>query len=223
MKRYFNQYLGIGIGCIGVFILLLILLFFADCQEIRGNVIGLASFNKLFLVKRYVDSWDSLSDVILLFGLGFGAGMAVYGLVQLISRRNLLKMDKDILIMGSSIVILLILWILFDKGLKINFRPLPNQQSKEASFPSTHVMLSSYLLLASCRLILKRNTHTLKHSIIAYGAMTILIVLCALGRILSCMHWMTDVLGGLCIGLGVFMIGIGLDKIFTTKKEEGKE
>lgn len=223
MKKYFNRYLGIGIGLIGAFLLLLILLLVADRQELRGTIVGLASFNKIFLVKKYSDAWDSLSDVILLFGLGFGAGLAIYGLVQLIRRRSLLKVDKDVLIIGTSIIFLLVLWILFDKGLKINYRPLLNSQTKEASFPSTHVMISCYILLASCRAILKRNVHRIHHSVIAYTAMVVLIVLCGLGRILSSMHWATDVLGALFMGIGLFIFGIGIETIFNTKIAEGKE
>ena len=81
-------------------------------------------------------------------------------------------------------------------------------------------MFTTFLLLASARMILKRNKANIKYTIAAYSGMSVLVLLCALGRILSCMHWMTDVLGGLFIGIGLYFLVIGLDKAFSKENIE---
>lgn len=220
MKKVFNRYTIIGLSCIGIFLILLILLLTADK---KGNVegqIGLYGFNKVFLVDQYYESWDGLSDVILYISLVFLAGLAIYGVYQLVSKRSLFKVDKDVLLVGGGIIILVIFWMMFDKLLIVNYRPILIETEAEASFPSTHVMLSTFILLSSGYCITKRNSKKLIHTILGYTGFSIMVLICMLGRILSSMHWMTDVLGGFLIGFGLFSLVIGLDKMFVLKEKK---
>lgn len=219
MRKIFNKFTIISICCWGVFLLLLILLSTVDEVENHVGSIGLYSLNKSFLVSRYDENWDVLSDVVLYFSLAFAGGLMIYGLNQLITRKSFFKVDKDILFAGGGILLILVLWFLFDKAFVVNYRPILIDDFAYASFPSTHVMFSTFVLLVSCRIIIKRNPYTLVYSIAGYVGMSFLILISTLGRILSCMHWMTDVLGGVCIGLGLYFLVLGLDKIFENKKK----
>lgn len=217
MRKIFNKYTIIGISCIGVFLFLLLLLFTVDKKANAEGTIGLYGLNKVFLVPQYKESWDGFSDVILYISLGFLVGLAGYGIYQLGSKRSLFKVDKDILFVGCGVLMMIIFWIFFDKICIVNYRPTLVGQEAQASFPSTHVLLTTFILLSSGYCITKRNSKKLLYTILGYVGFSSLIVLCAIGRILSSMHWMTDVLGGLLLGVGLFSLVVGLDKAFTKK------
>ncbi|MDE7105604.1 MAG: phosphatase PAP2 family protein [Anaeroplasmataceae bacterium] len=219
MKKVWNKFMILGLSCIGIFLILFILLLTVDKHTNVEGEIGLYNFNKVFVVDQYYESWDSLSDVILYMSLGFLLGLAIYGLYQLISRKSLFKVDKDILFVGCGILILILLWVLFDKVFIVNYRPILIDKEADASFPSTHVMLSTFILLSSAHCITKRNSKKRKHTIFGYLGLFILAYVCILGRLLSCMHWMTDVLGGFLLGFGLFNLVVGLDKIFANKEK----
>ncbi|MDE7212969.1 MAG: phosphatase PAP2 family protein [Anaeroplasmataceae bacterium] len=224
MKRVFNKFVIIGLSFIGVFLILLILLLTVDKRVNIEGEIGLYSFNKLFLAGEYKDSWDGFSDAILYTSLGFLVGLAIYGLYQLVNKKSLFKVDKDILLVGGGVLILVVLWVLFDKLLVINYRPLLIGTEADPSFPSTHVMLTTFILLASGYCLTKRYSTKRLYTVLTYIGLAVLVILGALGRILSSMHWMTDVLGGFFIGFGLFFLVVGLDKVFASKeKNEGLE
>ncbi|MDE6661400.1 MAG: phosphatase PAP2 family protein [Anaeroplasmataceae bacterium] len=221
MKKVFNKFVIMGLCSLGVFIILLILLLTVDKKVNIEGEIGLYSFNKLFLVEEYEESWDGFSDAILFISLGFLGGLVIYGLYQLVKRKNPFKVDKDILLVGGGVLILIILWILFDKVFVVNYRPTLIDIDAEPSFPSTHVMVTTFILLASGYCLTKRYSTKSLYTILTYAGLSALIALGAFGRILSSMHWMTDVLGGFFIGFGLFSLVVGLDKVFTSKKENG--
>ncbi|MDE6407807.1 MAG: phosphatase PAP2 family protein [Anaeroplasmataceae bacterium] len=218
MKKIFNKYVVIGISCIGIFLFLLILLLTVDKKTNVEGQIGLYGFNKAFLVDRYKESWDGLSDVILYISLGFLLGLAIYGLYQLTNKKNLFKVDYDILLVGGGILIIILIWILFDAMLIVNYRPILIDMEASSSFPSTHVMLTTFILLSSGYCITKRESKKLIHTILGYGGFSVLVFICFLGRVLSSMHWMTDVLGGFLIGFGLFSLVVGLDKALISKE-----
>lgn len=219
MKKIVNKFTIIGVACLAAFLLLMILLLTVDKTEVVGKPIGLSSLNKAFMVKYFNDTWDVLSDVVLYFSLGFTAGLAIYGVYQLVNKRSLLKVDKDILCTGACIILLLAMWLLFDKVFVVNYRPILIQKVAEPSFPSTHVMLSTFALLVSARILTKRYSTKTLYTILTYVGMSLLVVLCVLGRVLSGLHWATDVLGGFLIGFGLFSLVLGLDKAFEKKEE----
>lgn len=218
MKKSINKYIIIGVSLIGIFLFLLILLLTVDRQTNEEGMIGLYNFNKIFLVAGYKETWDGFSDVILYISLVFLLGLAVYGIYQLANKKSLFKVDKDILFIGIGVLIIFLFWILFDKLFIVNFRPILIQQVSEPSFPSTHVLLTTFIFLSSGYSITKRNSKKKIYTIISYIGFSSLILLCFLGRVLSSMHWMTDALGGLLLGAGLFFLVVGLDQAFLKKK-----
>lgn len=222
MKKYINSYLIAGVCCLATFFILLILLMTVNKETVVGHEIGLYSFNKLFLVNKYNDLWDVISDAILYISLGFGVGLAIYGFYQVTQRRNILKVDKDILFAGIGILLLVLFWVIFDLLFVVNYRPILIEEEAEASFPSTHVMVSTFILFTSCKIIIRRNSTKKLNRILGICGMSALVLLCILGRLLSSMHWMTDVLGGFLIGFSLFCLVFGFEKLFS-KKEKLKE
>lgn len=141
--------------------------------------------------------WDLISDIILLASFAILGVFVVLGLYQLITRKSLLKVDHRLLWMILPLVLIAITYVVFDKFLVLNIRP---NGSGEASFPSTHVMVVSTIFL----IIALNLPYYIKSKtawIIIDIAMLLLIVLVCVGRVLSEMHWLSDVLGGLAFAI----------------------
>ena len=141
--------------------------------------------------------WDLISDIILLASFAILGVFVVLGLYQLITRKSLFKVDRRLLWMILPLALMAITYIVFDKFLVLNTRP---NGSGEASFPSTHVMVVSTIFL----IIALNLPYYIKSKtawIIIDIAMLLLIVLVCVGRVLSEMHWLSDVLGGLAFAI----------------------
>ena len=129
---------------------------------------------------------------------------AVIGIRQLIKRKSLLKVDKEIIVTGFFYIFILGMYALFEI-LKINYRPTLIDNILEVSYPSSHTMLA--VCLCSSTIILNK----LKYSKIRFFKIEniisiILMILIVFGRLFSGVHWFTDILGGIIISSGMLFI-----------------
>jgi undecaprenyl-diphosphatase len=90
-----------------------------------------------------------------------------------------------------------ITYVIFDKVFILNVRP---NGSGEASFPSTHVMIIATIFLLAAQ-NLKYYVKSKALRVILIIVMLALATLTCFGRVLSNMHWLSDVLGGLAFAL----------------------
>jgi undecaprenyl-diphosphatase len=95
---------------------------------------------------------------------------------------------------------MVLIWIIFDKILIINYRPILINGNIEGSYPSTHVMVSTFVLLFLSDKLKKIFKNDKIFYIISIG----LILIQSISRILLKMHWFTDIIGGLLIGCLLF-------------------
>lgn len=193
------------------FIILMICLLLIDVRVINdtNKEIGLAFINKISTKIEYNRTLDKGSDVFLLIGIGCLVSLIILGLVQLIKRKSLFKVDKEIIVYGLVCIFIVIMWFVFDKILIINYRPVLIDGELEASYPSTHIMLVTFLLLASSKVISNyvKKTKIIKFLIVitcVFVGMTFVM------RFISGMHWITDCIGGLLIGLSSYYLYLSL-------------
>lgn len=136
--------------------------------------------------------WDLISDVILVTAFAILGALAMLGLIQLISRRSLKKVDHELLMFPIPLAIMAIVYVVFEKFLILNTRP---NGSGEPSFPSTHVMITATIFFMVA-VVLPRYIKSKVLCAMFDIIMLILLVLVCTGRILANMHWPTDVAGG---------------------------
>ena len=134
---------GIFLALFGV---LIVMIKKVDVESIgpEGTKIGLSGINKPVADNfTYNETWYKITQYLGYAALLVAGCLAVMGLVQLIQRKSLLKVDTNILAAGVIYVITIGLYFLFDKVV-INYRPiiLPDEGVLEAGFPSSHTMLS---------------------------------------------------------------------------------
>ncbi len=168
----------------------------------QGTRIGLSHLNQFIFDLFGVNMlWYHITDWLGIAAILTAFVFAVTGLVQLIKRRSLLKVDRKILSLGGLYIVVIGLYILFENVI-INYRPIimPDNTHPEASFPSSHTMLVCVIMGSAVMLINKYITNkTLNKTLraICFAIIGITII----GRLIAGVHWFTDILGGIMISV----------------------
>lgn len=126
------------------------------------------------------------------------------GFIQLVQRKSLFKVDYDIVFLGIYYVIVIFAYLIFEM-FPINYRPILIEGFMEASYPS-----STTLLVLSVMPTLIFQAKQRLNSVVIQKAVCILSVIFSLfmviGRLLSGVHWFTDIVGSILFSMGLFCI-----------------
>ena len=193
---------------------LIVLLCLVDRQPIgpQDTVVGLASLNTLAQSLTGVSGsgvrmeWYQLTEYLGYFSLLVAACFALLGFVQLLRRRSLKKVDKQLLAMGGLFIALAVLYVFFEKVI-VNYRPfiLPEESGPEASFPSSHTMLTC-VILGSAGIVLRKYVKSPALCTLLKLVCVLLILAMVFGRLLCGCHWFTDILGGVLVSLALLAL-----------------
>ena len=204
--------------CFGLFLLLILLIKTVDVAAVgpEGTEIGLSKLN-VAIHDLFGENlgWYKVTNILGYLAILIALCFAAIGGLQLIRRRSVLKVDKEILLLGCLYVVTVILYVLFEKVI-VNYRPilLPDGEGIEASFPSSHTVLSC-VILGSGLFLLKR--YTKKNRTIQLALTVVFAVMLALivaGRLISGVHWFTDIVGGLLLSAALLNAYEGLLKLW---------
>ena len=207
MKR--NRKLIISASCFIGTVILIILLRFVDVAPIGpdGTDIGLSHINQFFFNLSGVNLlWYNITDWLGIIAILTAFLFATAGLIQLIKRKSFLKVDREILSLGALYLIVIGLYVLFEKAV-VNCRPIimPGCTQPEASFPSSHTMLVCVIMGSAVMLIGKYVKNRLLCVLLkAFCILTIGITV--IGRLISGVHWFTDILGGILISVSLLSL-----------------
>lgn len=199
-----RKYLWGGSVLLAAFVLWTLLVCRVDVQPIgpNGSRVGFAAINGAF--HRWTGvHWTlyTVTDWLGLVPLGFMLGFSVLGLVQLIQRRRLCKVDHSILVLGGFYIAVMAVYLLFE-ALAVNHRPVLIDGNLEASYPSsTTVLVLSVIPTAMMQLRQRIRSGPVRRAVlIALGIFSAFMVI---GRALSGVHWMSDIVGGLLLSAGL--------------------
>ena len=171
----------------------------------NGTEVGLASLNSLVhrltgvhMTIYTMTDWLGLVPIFVCMMFG------VLGLVQLIGRRSLFKVDRDIIVLGIYYIMVIGFYLIFEMY-PINFRPILIDGRLEASYPS-----STTLLVLSVMPTLTEQTGRRIKSLTTKRLIRIFtICFCSFmvaGRLISGVHWITDIIGALLLSAGIFYL-----------------
>lgn len=196
-----------GVGLIGAFALWTVMIQCFDVQAVgqNGTRIGFSAFNVWFYQLTGVHMWvytitDWLGLVPIIICLCFG----VLGLVQLINRRSLLRVDQDILLLGVHYVLVIACYLIFEM-IPINFRPVLIEGRLEASYPSS----TTLLVLSVMPTLMFQAYRRARNPLIRRAAASFVIIfstIMVIGRLLSGVHWATDIVGSILLSTGLFSL-----------------
>lgn len=178
-----------------------------DLQAIgpNGSIVGFATINKFFSNLIGVNmSLYKLTEYLGYLALLLAFNYALIGILQLFKRKSLLKIDKEIIILGIFYVIVIGLYIFFEKVI-INYRPVLIDGVLEASYPSSHTLLA--LCICGSSLIINKYLFKDKKSA-KYGNIIAIVLMISilLGRLISGVHWLSDIIGGVLISIALLTI-----------------
>ena len=182
------------------FVVFTILVKCIDVQPVgpQNSLIGFATVHTAvhnFFGEHHL--WYVLTQLFGVLAIGVAAAFACTGLVQLIKRKSLLKVDRSIIALGIVYIVVIILYVLFEK-IAINVRPIITDEGLEPSYPSTHTMLI-LTILGTARYAVKKLFQNPKIVQILQILCLVIMILTVIGRLICGVHWLTDIIGGLLI------------------------
>lgn len=207
MKRNKTNAALRGIVCLAAFAVWTLMVKYADVQPVgvNGTNVGLAALNLWvhrltgahFAIYTLTD-WLGLVPVTVC--MGFGA----LGLWQWLRRRSLKRVDPDLIVLGAYFVVVMACYLLFEE-LPMHYRPVLIEGRMEASYPSSTTLLTLCVMPVLTGQLRRRCGN--RPWVRAVGILTA--VFCAamvVGRLLSGVHWLTDIVGGALLSAGLYWL-----------------
>ena len=182
-------------------VIMTILVATVDVQPVgvEGTDIGFATINTGFF-NRFGESkaFYTISKIAGLFCFAIAGGFGLFFCIQLIQRKSIQKVDRNLTVLILLYLATVIVYLLFEK-FAINYRPVLRDKGLESSYPSTHVMLA-YVIVVSA--VDQWNIYIRKENLltIAVAGSFLILAVVIVCRLLSGVHWLTDIIGGILIG-----------------------
>ena len=207
MKRKAKIQLILGGVLLILFIVFTLSLKFIDVKSIgpKGSSVAFASVNKAVhnffgvnMTLYNITDWTGLVPVFICMFFG------VVGLIQLIKRKSLLKVDFDIIALGIYYIIVISSYIIFEM-IPINYRPILINGFLECSYPSsTTLLVLSVMPTLNFQSEVKLKNNKMK--LIIRGITIVFSLFMVIARLVSGVHWFTDIIGSCFLSAGLFYI-----------------
>ena len=176
-----------------------------DVKQVGVNetYIGFATINQFVFKSTGVNMiWYHITDWLGLVPIFMAMTYALIGLIQLIKRKSFFRVDKEIIILGIFYIIVIALYLFFEKVI-VNYRPILMDGFIEASYPSSHTLMT--VCLCGSSILINRKIFNNKLTKIINIISFIIIVITVIGRFISGVHWFTDIIGGILISSALLM------------------
>lgn len=190
-----------------MFLLWTAVVHFVDVQPIgpENSRVGLATLNS-FMLRRSSGApiFERISKWAGYFALAVVFGLAVYGLIQWVRRKDIRKVDPDLLIAGGVYALTGGLYLLFEL-VSVNYRPVLEDGKLAASYPSSHTVLVIVVLLTFVMILEKRIAKKWVFHVLSFF-LDACVVITVLFREQAGIHWFTDIIGGMILGGALVML-----------------
>lgn len=214
-----NKTLITAITLLLCFALWTLLILTIDVRPIGVNStnIGFATLNTWFhrLVGVHMSLY-MITDWLSLIPLSVCSLFAGIGLGQFIKRKSLKKVDKDIILLGIYYLLVIICFVGFE-FMPINYRPILIEGVMEVSYPSSTTLLVLSVmptLIFQAKRRLTNGTFRNVVYIFTYFYSAFMVI----GRLLSGVHWFTDIVGGILLSAGLFLMYMATVEIWENRK-----
>lgn len=195
VRKYFKP-----LCLFAVTVIYTLLVMFVDRKPIgpEGTVVGFAAVNGFFHnMLEFNRTMYNISYGLLFVGFAAVFAFAAVGIMQLIKRKSLLKVDRWLVGLGVLYIAVLILYAVFEE-IPINYRPLliPGRTELEPSYPSSHTFAFCSICTSAFYVFKYLIADEKKRRILRICAIALMVV-GVLSRFLSGVHWLTDIVGGI--------------------------
>ena len=207
MKKETKKNFGIAAILLGAFVVWTAAVRLVDVQPIgpQGSAVGFATINGwVYDLTGVHMALYTVTDWLGLVPFSVAMGFALLGLIQWIKRKHLRQVDFSILVLGGFYLLVMAAYVLFEVFV-INYRPVLINGCLEASYPSSTTML---VLCVMPTTLMQLNAHIKSQTLkrwVGFG-ITAFILFMVIGRLLSGVHWFTDIIGGALLSAGLVML-----------------
>ena len=188
----------------------------------QGSSVGFAEVNQYFhtlfgvnMLLYSITDWLSIAVLFIMFGF------AMVGLVQLIKRKSLFRVDSSILVLGGFYVLVFLAYLFFEFFV-VNYRPVLIEGVLEASYPSSTTMLMMCIIPTAImqfqRLISSKGLRNIVNTLCGIYAGFMVI-----GRVLSGVHWITDIVGGILFSATFVMLYYSINQWVNSKANRASQ
>lgn len=204
-KNQRNLIIALTFGVL--FVLWTLAVSYIDVRAIgpEGSEVGFAALNGfvheltgVHMTLYTMTDWLGLVPFAIVFGF------AILGLVQLIRRRSFLKVDRSILVLGGFYVLVMAAYLLFE-NVVINYRPVLIEGVLEVSYPSSTTMLTLCVIPTAMMQLGERIKGSAVRRVVL-GVMAVFGAFMVVGRLISGVHWFTDIIGGTLLSVALVML-----------------
>lgn len=207
MKKENQNELYAALSLLGAFVLWTVAICFIDVHPIGPNesAVGFAAMNCFFHELTGVHmTLYIITDWLGLVPLAITMGFALLGLIQWIRRKRLRKVDASILILGGFYLVVMAVYLFFEYVI-INYRPVLLAGVLEASYPSSTTMLAMCVMPTAMHQLRCRIRHPIlrRWILLFLAGFTVFMVV---GRLISGVHWLSDIVGGALLSAGLVML-----------------
>lgn len=219
MKRRKSLFL-FPITALIVFIIFTILVKTVDVIFIPD--VGYLGFHNInFQINDFINTlnkslFNKLSNVLLIVAFLTILPLAIIGIIELIKRKSLLKVDLVLYFALAIYILIAILYFVFGL-MKINFSPDSVKDNLKDSYPSSHVLISVSLLFVNafaCFTYLKNKTTKM----ILLCSVSVLSICSVITRMFSGAHYFTDIIGGILLSFVVIATFWAITKFLGKEK-----
>lgn len=171
-----------------------------------GGIVGLATINQFVFSRLGVNMlWYEITEWIGIVAVLVAASFAGLGMYQLVKERSLRKVDGELILLGGFYCLIMAFYVLFEVVV-INYRPIIMDGELEASYPSSHGMLVICILVTAMMQMHRLLSDRKRLLIVADSIAVLLIAVTIIGRLLSGVHWITDIVGSVLLSVALVML-----------------
>lgn len=171
----------------------------------NGSEVGFATLNAFVHKLTGVHmSLYHITDWLGLVPIFVAAGFALLGLVQWIKRKKLSRVDYGVFVLGGFYVAVIAVYVLFE-FVTVNYRPVLIGGILEKSYPSSTTLLVISVMSTAAMDLGRRIKRTLLRKCVSVSIIAFIIFMVA-GRLVSGVHWFTDIVGAVLLSAGLVMM-----------------
>lgn len=178
-----------------------------DVQPIGAlsSPVGLAGINQAFHQWTGVHLWlYTVTDWLSLIPAALCAGFGLLGLWQWIQRKHLLRVDGDLLALGGFYLAVMAAYLFFEM-FPVNYRPILIDGVLEPSYPSSTTMLVLCVMPTAAMQLRRRIKGAALRRFVILSINGFAACMAA-ARLLSGVHWLSDIIGGALISGGLVLL-----------------